>query len=69
MGVKNALQLHRSHRNHITYKGEPLDKKYLREVGGGEVINRIKESGSPSVEITFQGLEPLGKSLIGLPGL
>ncbi len=29
-------KIHRSHRNHIEYKGEPLDKKRsLREVGWG----------------------------------
>ncbi len=28
-------KIHRSRRNHIKYKGEPADKKYLREVGWG----------------------------------
>ncbi len=35
-GVENTQKIHRSiHRNHIKYKGEPLDKKSLREVGWG----------------------------------
>ncbi len=44
--VENTQKIHRSHRNHIKYKGVPLNKiKCLREMGWGwmGVINHIKD--------------------------
>ncbi len=71
MGGWKGVENTQKSQNHMKYKGERIDKNLSeRGVGGWMgVIHRIKESRSPSVEITSQGPWPLGKSLIGLPGL
>ncbi len=63
-GVENTLKC-----TEITYntRGSPLIKNLSSGVGVDGVINHIKESRSPLSRNRVPG--PLGKSLIGLPGL